>query len=257
MDTPFFSINMPHTANSKPVSIAVETSGRVGSVALGVGDNLIARKDLSGFRRHSSELLVVINDLLGRHSLASTDIERVYIPRGPGSFTGIRIAVTFAKMAAFALKADIAAIDTLESMAENAAPAILNKTIEIQRLAAILDAKRGLFYIAVFDWMQDHFERASDDLLITADDFLARFCSQKPSIHLLGEGLLFYQKQFEHPNTVILDKTFWPAKADSVWRLGQKKADKQEFESPYSLTPLYIRRPEAEELWEKRKAAPV
>ena len=97
----------------------------------------------------------------------------------------------------------------------------------------------------------------SDDLLITADDFLARFCSQTPPVHLLGEGLLFYQKQFEHPNTVILDKTFWPAQADSVWRLGQKKAANQEFESPYTLTPLYIRRPEAEELWEKRNTSPV
>jgi tRNA threonylcarbamoyladenosine biosynthesis protein TsaB len=248
---------MPHVSDSKQVSLAVETSGRVGSVVLGTGQNLIARKELSGFRRHSSELLVTISDLLGRHCLAPSDIERIYLPRGPGSFTGIRIAVTFAKMAAFALKANIVAIDTLESLAENTAPAILDKTLEIQRLAAILDAKRGFFYIAVFDWIQDHFERKSDDLLITADDFLARFCSGQAPVHLLGEGLLFYQNQFEHPNTVILEKAFWPAQADSIWRLGQKKAAAGQFEDPYTLTPLYIRRPEAEELWEKRKSSPV
>jgi tRNA threonylcarbamoyladenosine biosynthesis protein TsaB len=248
---------MPHVSDSKQVSLAVETSGRVGSVALGIGQNLIARKDLSGFRRHSSELLVAINDLLGRYSLAPGDIKRIYFPRGPGSFTGIRIAVTFAKMAAFALKTKIVPIDTLEALAENVTPAILNKTLNIQQIATILDAKRGLFYIALFDWIQDHFERKSDDLLITADDFLTRFCSGQSTVHLLGEGLLFYQKQFEHPNTVILDKTLWPAQADSVWRLGQKKAALDQFEDPYTLVPLYIRRPEAEELWEKRKSSPV
>jgi tRNA threonylcarbamoyladenosine biosynthesis protein TsaB len=250
-------MNMPHISDSRQVSVAVETSGRVGSVALGAGQNLLARKDLSGFRRHSSELLVAINDLLGRYSFTPSDIQRIYLPHGPGSFTGIRIAVTFAKMAAFALKAGIVAIDTLEALAENAAPAILGKSLEIQRLAAILDAKRGLFYIALFDWKQDHFERKSEDLLITADDFLARFCSGETPVHLLGEGLLFYQKQFEHPNTVILDKTLWPAQADSIWRLGQKKAAAGQFNNPDTLTPLYIRRPEAEELWEKRNISPV
>jgi tRNA threonylcarbamoyladenosine biosynthesis protein TsaB len=247
---------MPHVSDSKQVSLAIETSGRVGSVALGIGQEVVARKDLSGFRRHSLELIVAINDLLASRSLAPKDIKQIYLPYGPGSFTGIRIAVTFAKMAAFALKADLVPVDTLEALAQNVASSILDKTLEIQQLAAILDAKRGLFYIAVFDWKQDHFERHSDDLLITANDFLTRFCSQS-TVHLLGEGLLFYQQQFEHPNTVILDKAFWPAQAESVWRLGQKKAANQEFESPYTLTPLYIRRPEAEELWEKRKSSPV
>jgi tRNA threonylcarbamoyladenosine biosynthesis protein TsaB len=250
-------MNMPHVSDSKQVSVAIETSGRVGSVALGMGQNLMARKDLSGFRRHSSELLVAINDLLSRYSLTPSDIERIYFPRGPGSFTGIRIAVTFAKMAAFALKTDIVSVDTLEALAENAAPAIVDNSLEIQRLAAILDAKRGLFYIAVFDWKQNYFERKSDDLLITADDFLARFCSGQTPVHLLGEGLLFYQKQFERPNTVVLDKTLWPAQADSIWRVGQKRAAAKQFDNPYTLTPLYIRRPEAEELWENRKPSPV
>jgi tRNA threonylcarbamoyladenosine biosynthesis protein TsaB len=156
-------------------------------------------------------------------------------------------------MAAFALKADIVSVDTLESLAENAIPAIQSKTVEIQRLATILDAKRNLFYIAVFDWIQGRFERRSDDLLITASDFLARFCSQGIPVHLSGEGLLFYQKSFEHPNTVMLDKALWPARAESVWRLGQKQVAAGRFEDPYALIPLYIRRPEAEEIWEKKQ----
>jgi tRNA A37 threonylcarbamoyladenosine modification protein TsaB len=156
-------------------------------------------------------------------------------------------------MAAFALKTEIFAVDTLESLAENVTPIIQNKTVKIQRLATVLDAKRGLFYIAVFDWVQDRFERKSEDLLITANDFLARFCSQDTAVHLLGEGLLFYQKLFEHPHTIILDKTLWPARAESVWRLGQKQAAVRQFDDPYKLTPLYIRQPEAEELWKKKQ----
>jgi tRNA threonylcarbamoyl adenosine modification protein YeaZ len=210
---PFSSIDKPRLPDSMPVSLAVETSGRIGSVALGIGNSLVAQSDLSGFRRHSSELLVVVSDLLGRHHLQPRDIGQIYIPRGPGSFTGIRIAVTFAKMAAFALNAKIVAIDTLDALTENTTQSIQNKTTDIGRLATVLDAKRNLFYMAVFDWVNDHFQRKSDDLLITADDFLTRFCSDGVPVYLLGEGLLYYQKQFEHPNTVILDKIFWPARA--------------------------------------------
>jgi tRNA A37 threonylcarbamoyladenosine modification protein TsaB len=204
---------MPHLSNSKQVSLAVETSGRVGSVALACGSRILAQAELSGFRRHSSELLVTISKLLSQYSLFPGDIKRIYLPRGPGSFTGIRIAVTFAKIAAFALKTEIFAVDTLESLAENVTPIIQNKT----------------------------------------NDFLARFCSQDTAVHLLGEGLLFYQNLFECPQTIILDKTLWPAKAESVWRLGQKQAAVRQFDDPYKLTPLYIRQPEAEELWEKKQ----
>jgi len=246
---------MPHLSNSKEVSLAIETSGRVGSVALGCGGRILAQAELSGFRRHSSELLVTINRLLESYSLVPTDIKRIYLPKGPGSFTGIRIAVTFAKIAAFALKTKISAVNTLDALAENVTAAIHNKTLEIQRLAAILDAKRGLFYIAVFDWEKDHFVRKSEDLLITAGDFLSRFCSQDVPVHLLGEGLLFYQQLFMHPQTIILDKTFWPARAESVWQLGEKQAAIGQFDDPYTLIPLYIRKPEAEELWIKNKPA--
>jgi tRNA threonylcarbamoyladenosine biosynthesis protein TsaB len=251
LTTPFSNTPRTDTAGVKQVSLAAETSGRLGSVALGIGNSIVAKADLSGFRRHSSELLGVIENLLKRHHLGPQDINRIYIPKGPGSFTGIRIAVTFAKMAAFALNAKIAAIDTLDAIAENSTQFIQNKSLPIQRLAAILDAKRGLFYIAVFEWQENDFRRITEDLLITPADFLQRFCSTNAPLHLLGEGLLFYQKQFEHPQTVILDKTLWPARAESLWRLGQKRAQNENWDDPDTLAPLYIRRPEAEELWEK------
>jgi tRNA threonylcarbamoyladenosine biosynthesis protein TsaB len=251
LTTPFSNTPRTDTAGVKQVSLAAETSGRLGSVALGIGDSIAAKADLSGFRRHSSELLGVVENLLKRHHLGPRDINRIYIPKGPGSFTGIRIAVTFAKMAAFALNAKIAAIDTLDAIAENSTQFIQNKSLPIQRLAAILDAKRGLFYIAVFEWQENDLRRITEDLLITPANFLRRFCSTNAPLHLLGEGLLYHQKQFEHPQTVILDKIFWPARAESLWRLGQKRAQNENWDDPDTLVPLYIRRPEAEELWGK------
>jgi tRNA threonylcarbamoyladenosine biosynthesis protein TsaB len=251
--TLFRNTSEPELSGSKQVSLAAETSGRLGSVALGIGDSIVAKADLSGFRRHSSELLGVVGNLLKCHHLGPQDISQIYIPKGPGSFTGIRIAVTFAKMAAFALHAKIAAIDTLDVIAENSTQSIQNKSLSIQRLAAILDAKRGLFYIAVFEWHENGFRRITEDLLITPADFLRRFCSTNTPIHLLGEGLLYYQKLFEHPQTVILDKALWPARAESLWTLGQKRAQNENWDNPETLVPLYIRRPEAEELWEKNR----
>lgn len=236
---------------AQDLSLAVECSGRTGSVALGIGDAIISKATLSGFQKNSAELLPTVQQLLLDKNLNPDNISHIYIPIGPGSFTGIRIGVTLAKMASFSNKVKIVAVDTLESIAWNAFGYFEIHKVDYCRLASVLDAKRGFFYIALFEWNCGQIKRLSDDMLIRPAEFLEKFTQDTPKVHLLGEGLLYYQNLFESANTVIIDKSLWAACADSVWMLARKKALIGEFTDPNALTPLYIRRPEAEENWEK------
>lgn len=237
------------------VSIAIETSGRTGSAAIACEDAILDHATLSGFQKHSSELLPAIQSLLSRHGLSTKDVQHIYLPKGPGSFTGIRIAVTFAKMAAFAMGAKIVAVNTLDALAHNALYHMDNTNSDIRRIATILDAKKGYFYIAVFNKNDTSLHRMTEDLLITPAAFLSDYCENQPKTALLGEGLVYYHKHFEHPNTVILDKSCWPANAVSVWHVARPQAKQGQFDAPDTLVPLYIRRPEAEENWEKAQQA--
>ena len=104
----------------KSLILAVETSGRTGSVAIGAGDDILAEKTFSGQMRHSAELFVSAERLLSQIGAGAEKIKHVYFAAGPGSFTGLRIAVTMAKMMAFANGAKIVAVSTMDVIAENA-----------------------------------------------------------------------------------------------------------------------------------------
>ena len=252
--------------------LAVETSGRLGSVVLAQGDKLMSETRFSGPMRHSAEIFPAITDLLSKFDKKPDQIEQVYISAGPGSFTGLRIAVTFAKTLALANGAKIVAVDTLDVIAANVidfAPSsplsqlntqhgakrrarFGNSTLKTDdRLAVILDAKRGQFFIAVYE-KPSHESRATSDVswhkvlpdsLMTAEDFLSQF-SDKP-IALIGEGLVFYKDKFAHKNISVLDEKFWNPSAANIHKLGWQKAQLGEFADPLTLTPNYIRGPDA------------
>ncbi|HEY5504928.1 MAG TPA: tRNA (adenosine(37)-N6)-threonylcarbamoyltransferase complex dimerization subunit type 1 TsaB [Sedimentisphaerales bacterium] len=222
-----------------PLIVAIETSGRLGSVALAQGDKLLAESHFSGPMRHSAEIFPAITDLLSKFSKKPDQIEHVYISLGPGSFTGLRIAATIAKTIALANNAKIVAVDTLDCIAANISP-----QDNSQRLGVILDAKRGQFFIAVYEKTQDPiWKKVLPDCLMTAEEFLAQF-TDKPII-LTGEGLVFYKDKFAHKNIRVLDEKFWNPSAVNIHLLGWQLANQGRFADPLTLTPNYVRGPDA------------
>lgn len=252
----------------KPVILALETSGRTGSAALASAEALIAEKQFSTPVKHSSEIFPAIQDLLKTAGLKPEDIEEVYISAGPGSFTGLRIAVTIAKIMNLANnKIKIAAVDTLDCVASNIIEAQRHKGAEaqshkgteaqrdkgIKRIASILDAKRGQFFIAVYqkkkdcagkDDFADCWEKVVDDCLMTAKQFIERFGSGDDKVWLLGEGLVYYKKDFEAKGIDFVDERFWTPWASKVFILGRRLAKEGRFTEPLNLVPKYLLRPD-------------
>jgi tRNA threonylcarbamoyladenosine biosynthesis protein TsaB len=220
-----------------PLILAVETSGRLGSVALAQGAKLLGEQNFTGPMRHSAEVFPAILGLLQQFDKKPNQIEQVYISVGPGSFTGLRIAVTLAKTLALANSAKIIAVDTLNVIAAN-----INSQDKSEQLGVILDAKRGQFFAAVYEKTQDGWEKILPDSLMTAEDFLSRF-TDKP-IALIGEGLVFYRNNFTHKNVRVLDEKYWNPSAANVHRLGWEMAGRGRFANPITLTPNYLRGPD-------------
>lgn len=140
---------------------AIETSSRVGSVAIALGDKMVAETAFSAPLKHSAELFPAMCDLLDRCGREPGQIEHVYISGGPGSFTGLRIAAAFAKTMHLANGARIVSVDTLDVIASNvikiadegdcslANPGLGEMAPE--RVAVIVDAERGQFFIAAYE----------------------------------------------------------------------------------------------------------
>ncbi len=235
--------NMGHL--DETLALAVETSGRKGSAAVGIGDQILAECTLSGRLRHGAELLDCCSGLLQQVASRPSDVEHIYISAGPGSFTGIRIAVTTAKIMNFAAETRIIPVSTMDVLAANADQCPKPATGDIERIATVLDAKRGQFYIALFQHSKGKWLKSVDDCLMTSSQFCERFARGDKTLWLLGEGLLYYADDFKADQIALLDESCWYPHARNVYLSAREKAKRGEFAEALALTPHYIRGPEA------------
>jgi len=233
--------------SEKSMILALETSGRAGSVALGRGDEIISEKFFSAPMRHNAELFETITELLTKSDSKPSEIAEIYISIGPGSFTGIRISVTLAKMMALSKNVKIAAVRTTEALAENAQSFVSEQKLGTRRIATIIDAKRSYFFTALFEKNGDEWVKTIDDTLIKASDFVERFAGSDDPLWLLGEGLLYYRDKFAAEGIKVMDEQYWAGRASGIYRVGRKMAKSGNYISPKELSPLYLRKTDAEE----------
>jgi tRNA threonylcarbamoyladenosine biosynthesis protein TsaB len=237
--------------------LAVETSSRMGSAAIALGAELLAEGAFSAPMRHSAEIFPIVCGLLERFDRRPGEIEHIYISVGPGSFTGLRIAATLAKTMNLANSAKIIAVDTLDVIAANAVDLVAADNLRASNresrpwsrgpIAAILDAKRGQFFIAVYSRTASGgvWEKVLGDCLMTASQFLERFACKEEPIWLLGDGLLYYKDTFRADGVRFMDEQYWSPRAGKVHLLGRQMALKEKFADPVALTPNYLRTPDA------------
>lgn len=297
----------------KPLVLAVETSSRTGSVVIALGEKILAETTFSTPLGHSAEIFPVISDILDRFRRNPDQIDQVHISVGPGSFTGLRIAVTLAKTMHLANAAKIVAVNTLDVIAANAIDYIKEKKTTTtfhsepspchserpvlrssssaaaeggsevedplkrespERIATILDAKRGQFFIAVYKLLHEntvpflqnlsstpfreqestsHYPLSAilypliklfPDSLMTSSQFLSQFDCEKNPIWLLGDGLLYNKDKFKADSTRFFEQKYWSPRASKVHLLGWKKALANQFADPLTLTPNYLLRPD-------------
>ena len=232
------------------VILSIETSSRIGSVALGFGSNIATEAFFSDIMRHSAEIFPALCKLCNDYSLKPEDIQQLYISNGPGSFTGLRIAATIAKTMHLANKVKIVAVNTLDVIASNALDFIKDKAndTKIERVAAILDAKRGQFFIAAYDIINGsediYLKKITPDSLMTSSEFIGKYVDNQKSLWLLGDGLVFHKKLFTHEYINFCDEQYWRPKASKVYEIGWKTALENQFTDPVKLKPFYLCRPD-------------
>src|SRR5690349_19781023 len=124
-----------------PRALAVETSGRVGSVALAEDGQVLVEETFPHGLQHAATLLPIIDRLCRVRGWGPPYLELLYVSAGPGSFTGLRIGITLCKTIAFATGAKMVAVPSVRVLAGNAPP-------EARNLVIVLDAKREQIFTA-------------------------------------------------------------------------------------------------------------
>jgi tRNA threonylcarbamoyladenosine biosynthesis protein TsaB len=126
------------------VTLAIDTSHAVGSTALARDGGVLGEKRFDQPSSHLVELSRSVEALLADHALTPRDIDRVAVVLGPGSFTGVRIGLAFAKGLA-AAGTEVVGMSSLELLAR---PFFDEGRV---RVCAMIDAKREEVFAAVFE----------------------------------------------------------------------------------------------------------
>ncbi len=230
--------------------VAIETSSRHGSVAVAQGSQLLEMRTLPPGNRHATELMPAIRDLTAQHGWRPEQIDELYLSLGPGSFTGLRIAVAIARALHQAIGCRLVGVPTLDVIAENA-PA------SFAIVVPILDAKRSQVFSARYRRNSEGLLRLTEPALVDPAAFLAESATLGAAVGVLGEGVDYHRAAIEtaaaaHPGIQVIEKELWPPSAEIVYRLGRKLARGGQYADPDTLLPTYIRLPEAEEVWRKK-----
>lgn len=224
--------------------LVLEGSAAAASCALLEDEKVLGEFYVNIPQTHSQTLLPMAENLLLTCGTAPADLDFFAVTRGPGSFTGLRIAIAAAKGLAMASGKPCVGVSTLEGLAcglsgfEGTA-------------AAVMDARCGQVYAGLFSLSGGAVARMEEDCAVSVRELGERLASIKKPVFLVGDGAeLCYNKLTEEgtlgdrlrlapPHLRFQRAAAVGAAALAAWRRGEA-LDAGE------LVPAYLRLPQAE-----------
>lgn len=136
--------------------LCIETGTDICSVALAKDGRMVALRESDMGKDHARKVGVFTQELLRENGVEPDELDAVAVGKGPGSYTGLRIGVSFAKGLCYALGIPLIAIDSLRSLAaclvEEVEVGILDiEDWEQTALCPMIDARRMEVYAELFD----------------------------------------------------------------------------------------------------------
>ena len=136
--------------------LCIETGTDICSVALARDGEMIALRESDLGKDHARKVGVFTQELLREHDIAPDELDAVAVGKGPGSYTGLRIGVSFAKGLCYALGIPLLAIDSLRSLAACLVEEVEAGIVDIEdwervALCPMIDARRMEVYAELFD----------------------------------------------------------------------------------------------------------
>ncbi len=195
------------------ISLFIDTSLSDVSIALLKNEKIISSINNNIPGEHSIYVTKYIEDILKDNNFLPKDINEVIVVNGPGSFTGIRIGVTIAKMFAYLLNIRIVSITSLKAR-------IIGKNSTY--LLSTIDAKHNNYYVGLYDnnynTLKESFmpKELLDDLI---KEYNPLVISEKDKYNI--EKIVKYSKNIKNEN-------------------------------PHGVNPIYLKLPEAMEKNDKR-----
>ncbi len=213
--------------------LAIESSAKSASVCIAEDGKILAETFLNCGLTHSVTIMPSVEWLIGTCGLSMSDIDRIAVTQGPGSFTGLRIGMSAVKGLAWSLDVPCVAVSTLYAAASSLSH--INGVI-----CAVMDARAGQVYNANFKAEAGKLTRLCEDRAIKISELCEELSSQE-SVMVCGDGAEVLMKEAP-ANFTIAPEHIRYQRASAVALLAEDIKPIHAAE----LSPEYIRLPQAE-----------
>ncbi|MFL5339402.1 MAG: tRNA (adenosine(37)-N6)-threonylcarbamoyltransferase complex dimerization subunit type 1 TsaB [Gemmataceae bacterium] len=228
-----------------PKLLLLDTSGRIGRVAVATGDRLGQVRTLDEARRHGRDLAPAIAALCAGQGWRVRDLDAVVVGCGPGSYTGLRVGLMSAKTVAYATGCTLLAIDSFAAIARQTPS-------PWSRVDVLSDAQQQQVYV-------QHWTRSGGDWIaatpLAIQPISEWLAALEPDVVVSGPGLRLCEGRLPARNPAAPPETRDPLPG-SLLELGLRRWRAAEADNPWVLEPLYLRPSNAEENWDRRRCAP-
>ncbi|MEI3231522.1 MAG: tRNA (adenosine(37)-N6)-threonylcarbamoyltransferase complex transferase subunit TsaD [Gordonibacter pamelaeae] len=212
---------------------------------------VVACAEASAHRASNTQLLPRIDALLAEQGVARGELACIVVGRGPGSFTGVRIAMATAKGVASALGVGLVGVSSLDAVAWNAQAAGVRGP-----LAVVADAMRKEVYPVRYQLTGEGVCRLGADRVVKAEAAaaeLAACATETPRLAVTGDALAKYADLFAPAGEALPSELWAPTgrgllqALQAAWRAGEADPFDAARHNPAFALPVYTRLSDAEE----------
>jgi tRNA threonylcarbamoyladenosine biosynthesis protein TsaB len=200
-------------------------------------------------RGHARLLTPAVRWLLEQAGVAATAIGGVAVGTGPGLFSGLRVGVSSAKALAQAWRVPMVPVPSLDLLA-------YAQRHTHHPVCAAIDGRRGEVFAALYRQAPGGMIRLTEPQAIGPEELAAALHARGEHVVLVGDGALAYRAHFDRLGDVDLaSPAHATPSAEVLIELACPRFEREEFVSPFEVTPIYLRRPDVDPSAERRAAA--
>lgn len=245
--------------------LAIDTSSKICTVAITEDTKKITELTSDDEKTHSVKLMPMVDEVFKSTNLSLDDIDLLSCSVGPGSFTGVRIGISTVKAFADVKNIPVVGVSSLEGLAYNTIDEnVPNLQLSNILFCSIIDAKNNNVYCGIYRYYNDCLNQITDliadniDNVITKiDTILHTFDNQFNYISFVGYGSMVHksllENHFNENNIIFADDSKNNASSISIAKAGYIKFQNGNYGNSNILSPLYLRKSQAERALEGDK----
>ena len=223
--------------------LAFDSSNHPLTVGIIENDKVLTEQIINIKRNHSIQLMPAIDEALKQAGLTLKDLDRIAVAAGPGSYTGLRIAVTVAKSLAWAQNIELVGVSSLKVLASN------SYVKENTYIVPIFDARRKNIYTGLYMRnAENELIQLEADTHIASDKWAAYLATLEGNFELVGQDAYEFYEVFQE---TLGDRVSLASPTRSVPRASHLAflARHEETTPVHEFVPTYLKLAEAEENW--------